>query len=66
MQKPLTVQETAREVRLSQATIYRLIRRGEAPCHKIADRYFFYPDDLELLLKKTAIGSREGVDYDPR
>ena len=55
----LTVQELAQRLRIHEATLYRLLQRGKIPSHKIADRRYFTPEDVERFMQLTAVPARE-------
>jgi excisionase family DNA binding protein len=46
----LTITELSAYLRVSTQTIFRLIRKGELPCVKVADRTLFRPADIERFL----------------
>ena len=53
--KCLTLPETAAALRISKATLARLIAAGAAH-HRLRGRIVFTPSDLDRLLARTARG----------
>jgi excisionase family DNA binding protein len=58
---PLNVDEAAKQLRLSRVTLYRLLRKGTVPHHRIAGRYFFYQSDIDELLSQSAVPARRAI-----
>ena len=48
----LTIREAAAALRLSERTIFRIIRRGELPFVKIGTSLRIMPDDLVAFVQK--------------
>lgn len=47
----LTTQEAMRFLRVSQATIYRMIKRGDLKAHKVGKKWIFFKGDLIEFVK---------------
>jgi excisionase family DNA binding protein len=58
---PLTVAEFSKELRLSPITVYRKLKQGDLPCHRLGDRYLIFEDDWIELLRRTKIGKRDSL-----
>lgn len=50
----LTVQEAMELVRISQSTIYRMIKRGDLKAHKVGKKWVFFKKDLIEFVKRGA------------
>jgi PTS system nitrogen regulatory IIA component len=59
----LTVHEAAKLLNTSERTVYRWIREGAIPCHRVNDHYRFHR--AELLEWATARGMLTAVDAFP-
>jgi excisionase family DNA binding protein len=46
-----TVSQLARMLQVTEMTIYRMVRRGELPCHSIGRAKRFRHTDIEAFLK---------------
>ena len=62
----LTVQDTAKFLRLSVPTIYNLIHKGELPMMKRAKRCYFTREDLLNYLKEGKRKSNTEIQNDAR
>lgn len=47
-----TTRELARLLQVAEMTIYRMVRRGELPCHNIGRAKRFRRSDVEAFLKR--------------
>jgi excisionase family DNA binding protein len=55
-----TVKQLANALQITEMTVYRLVRRGELPCHSIGRAMRFRRSDVEGFLRKCREASREG------
>jgi excisionase family DNA binding protein len=55
-----TVKQLASALQITEMTVYRLVRRGELPCHSIGRAMRFRRSDVEGFLRKCRDASREG------
>ena len=55
-----TVKELAKLLRVTEMTIYRLVKRGELPAYHIGRAMRFRRDDIEAFLKRHRV--RNNVD----
>ncbi len=55
-----TVKQLASALQITEMTVYRLVRRGELPCHSIGRAMRFRRSDVEGFLRKCREASREG------
>ncbi|MBF6568640.1 MAG: helix-turn-helix domain-containing protein [Candidatus Binataceae bacterium] len=55
-----TVSQLASMLQVTEMTIYRMVRRGELPCHSIGRAKRFRQSDIEAFLKgvRTFNGAR--------
>ena len=51
--KPLSAQEAAEILRVSESTIYELIRRGEINSCKVGRRVRFAQDDVDAYIARS-------------
>lgn len=56
-----TTRELARLLKVAEMTIYRMVRRGELPCHNIGRAKRFRRGDVEAFLKRCRTN---GGNYD--
>jgi excisionase family DNA binding protein len=56
----LTVSEVARAMRVSNMTVYRLIKGGELPAVRVGKNYRIREHDLERFLVERSVHVREG------
>lgn len=56
----LTIDETAAVLRVSDATVYRLMRRGDLAVIRIRRRTFIERRELDRLLETQRAGTTEG------
>jgi excisionase family DNA binding protein len=47
----LTVQEAAEFLRISQSTVYRMIKRGDLGAHRVGKKWVFFKNDLIKFVK---------------
>lgn len=59
----LTLPESMERLRVSRATLYRLIRDRELPSVKIAARRFIFESDLERFLAHQRVAERPGAHH---
>ncbi|EXJ51496.1 helix-turn-helix domain-containing protein [Microbacterium sp. MRS-1] len=59
----LTLPESMERLRVSKATLYRLIRDREIPSVKIAARRFIFESDLERFLTHQRVAQRPGAHH---
>jgi len=57
--KLLTINEVSQEIRISPATIRRLIKKQQIPFRRVGHRQFFTPDDIALYLENCIVPARE-------
>lgn len=62
----MTVQDTAKFLRLSVPTIYNLIHKGELPMMKRAKRCYFTREDLLNYLKEGKRKSNAEIQHEAR
>ena len=55
----LTVSEVAAAMRVSNMTVYRLIKGGELPAVRVGKNYRIREDDLERFLRERSVHVRE-------
>jgi len=55
----LTVQEAAKFLRISQSTVYRMIKRGDIGAHKVGKKWVFFKNDLIEFVKGDGISAEE-------
>jgi excisionase family DNA binding protein len=55
----LTVSEVAAAMRVSNMTVYRLIKGGELPAVRVGTNYRIREDDLERFLRERSVHVRE-------
>lgn len=53
MQKLLTVSEVARLLRVSNMTIYRLLKSGDLPAVRVGKNYRIQKRDIEAYLQRA-------------
>jgi len=60
----LTVRELAELLQVTEMTIYRMVRRGDLPCHSIGRAKRFRRDDVEAFLKRCRTNgqNQEGAE----
>ncbi len=56
----LTVTEVAAELRVSNMTVYRLIRRGQLSALRVGKNYRVRQRDLEAYLKAGSVQAEQG------
>lgn len=56
----LTVAEVAGAMRVSNMTVYRLIKGGELPAVRVGKNYRIREHDLERFLEERSVHVREG------
>ena len=52
----LTVVEVAGMMRVSNMTVYRLIKSGQLPALKVGKNYRLRPSDIEQYLQERSVG----------
>ena len=57
----LTVNDVARVLRKSSATIYRLCALGQLPARRVGNQIWIAPDDLARVLQRHRNGSRASL-----
>jgi len=55
----LTTQEAMDFLRISQATVYRMIKRGELKAHKVGKKWLFFKKDLIEFVKRDGNSPEE-------
>jgi len=58
----LTTQEAMDFLRISQATVYRMIKRGDLKAHKVGKKWVFFKKDLIEFVKRDGNSPEEGED----
>jgi len=58
----LTTQEAMDFLRISQATVYRMIKRGELKAHKVGKKWLFFKKDLIEFVKGDGNSPEEDED----
>jgi excisionase family DNA binding protein len=53
-----TVSQLARMLQVTEMTIYRMVRRGDLPCHSIGRAKRFRHSDIEAYLKGCRTSSQ--------
>lgn len=48
----LTVKEAMEFLRVSQSTIYRMIKRGDLKAHKVGKKWLMYKKDLKEFVER--------------
>lgn len=62
----LTVPEVCEYLRVSQVTLYRLLRRKDIPAFRIGKKWRFNLEDLERWIEKESLITDEGsIPYKP-
>jgi excisionase family DNA binding protein len=51
-----TVSQLARMLQVTEMTIYRMVRRGDLPCHSIGRAKRFRHSDIEAFLRSCRTG----------
>jgi excisionase family DNA binding protein len=51
-EKLLTVEDLAAYLRLSTKTVYRMLRRGQLPCYRVANQWRFRKDTIDEWLER--------------
>jgi excisionase family DNA binding protein len=59
MEPLLDVTQALEVLGISEATLYRFVRRGELAVVKLGDRTFFRPRDLEALVERQLRGGQQ-------
>ncbi|GHT83328.1 hypothetical protein FACS1894137_04150 [Spirochaetia bacterium] len=57
----MTVKEAAPSYKMAEITLYRLLRKGKVPHHRIGKKYLFTPEDIQQYLEKCAVPATEGA-----
>ena len=57
----LTLEETAKYLKIGKSTLYKMAREGEIPAMKIANQWRFRKEDIDKWLKE--IGSRKPPSF---
>jgi excisionase family DNA binding protein len=59
MEQLLDVTQALEVLGISEATLYRFVRRGELTVVKLGDRTLFRPRDLEALVERQLRGGQQ-------
>jgi excisionase family DNA binding protein len=54
----LTITEAAAALRVSTATVFRLVTGGDLPARRVGSGYLVRDDDVERRLAARAVGAR--------
>jgi excisionase family DNA binding protein len=57
-----TVSQLARMLQVTEMTIYRMVRRGDLPCHSIGRAKRFRHSDIEAFLHNCRTGTEVRPD----
>ena len=55
----LTVRQVARYLKMSQASIYKLVRQGKIPAVRILNKWRFDKREIDRIFKDTQLSNRE-------
>ena len=61
-----TTQEAMQFLRVSQATIYRMIKRGDLKAHKVGKKWVFFKKDLVEFVKRNSNSPERDEDRETR
>jgi len=57
--KILTTKELAKYLKLTEVTIYKYVKEGKIPAHKVGSRWRFDKDQIDELLKSEEKHGKE-------
>ena len=61
MAELMTVEEVARYLRVTEKTIYRLLKRGSIPATKVGHQWRFNKDSIDEWLHRSSVGARATI-----